>query len=325
MPDWLRSGCAIVFLVCVPPAAATYLVIEFGHPGLDRPSPGGVRQRQHEGYATEYHDDSRAGQNNAQSVPFVQDQQAQDQNPVASKAKNEGNWYANPDWWVAGFTCALFIATSALWAFTALLWLSTKKLVMDEEKAINAAFSHVAETARAAKAMENVAAEMAKNAKASLASAQLAQQEFASTHRPRLYIRSINARVLNPDQKIAIRFTVFNKGELGASGIVWRVGSIVLDKDKHVYELEGVDAVNTPFIYPLLSGMDHTEDFESPRMLSADDHDSIIRGRKALFFCGVILYQDSSGNARRSGFTRRYDAATRQFVPTGDYDADYEY
>ena len=41
-------------------------------------------------------------------------------------------WYALPDWWVAGATIMLAIATGGLWIVTWRLWNSTKILVSDE-------------------------------------------------------------------------------------------------------------------------------------------------------------------------------------------------
>jgi hypothetical protein len=48
-------------------------------------------------------------------------------------------WYAKPDWWIAGFTAALFVATTGLWVFTAMLWHTTRRAVTGGEEAIKAA------------------------------------------------------------------------------------------------------------------------------------------------------------------------------------------
>jgi hypothetical protein len=71
--------------------------------------------------------------------------QTESQDSVGDKTRAESQWYASPDWWTAGFTGALFIATTGLWIFTALLWRTTRQAVIDGEQAIKAA----AETAKA--------------------------------------------------------------------------------------------------------------------------------------------------------------------------------
>jgi len=48
-------------------------------------------------------------------------------------------WYADPDWWVAGFTAALFVATTGLWAFTGMLWWSTRRAVIEGQRGVQAA------------------------------------------------------------------------------------------------------------------------------------------------------------------------------------------
>jgi len=234
--------------------------------------------------------------------------------------------------WLALFTGALVI-TSVFQGYFLIRADRTARTVANAALATATAIgtqnthilNSITEAKRAADAMNDVATEMGKNAKAALASAQLAQQEFASTHRPKLFIRNIQPRVLGADQKIVIRFTIFNRGEIAANKIIWRMGTIILDKGQNVYGMEGIDAVDVPFIYPLVGGEDVTEDFESTKPLSPTDHYLIVSGGRVLFFCGVIAYQDSSGITRRSGFMRRYDASVSRFDTTADYDAEYEY
>ena len=98
--------------------------------------------------------------------------QPKDENRIAAKPENEGEWYTRPDWWVAGFTGLLFIATAGLWFFTALLWSTTRRAVSDGERSVKAAIEvaaatrgHIQEAARAATAMENVSVAMNKQRK----------------------------------------------------------------------------------------------------------------------------------------------------------------
>jgi hypothetical protein len=45
----------------------------------------------------------------------------------------------DPDWWVAGFTGALFIATAGLWIVTGFMWWTTRRAVSKGQQAIAAA------------------------------------------------------------------------------------------------------------------------------------------------------------------------------------------
>ena len=49
--------------------------------------------------------------------------------------------------------------------------------------------------------------------------AELARQEFISTHWPLLIIRSIQARIMNSEESMIVRFRMINKGETFATGI----------------------------------------------------------------------------------------------------------
>jgi hypothetical protein len=101
----------------------------------DQPSPsGGIPQGQHETNPADKRSNAQRDQRGTADAPFfVQLQQPPGHNGVASQTQNEGDWYARPDWWVAGFTGGLVIATSGLWIFTAFLWGSTKRLVSGSE------------------------------------------------------------------------------------------------------------------------------------------------------------------------------------------------
>ena len=57
----------------------------------------------------------------------------------AGKADGDGPWYYKSDWWIAGSTFALFLATSGLWFYTARLWRTTARAVEDGRRGIEAA------------------------------------------------------------------------------------------------------------------------------------------------------------------------------------------
>jgi hypothetical protein len=112
-------------------AASAILIIGASDP----PSPGsGEAQSQHETDPAEKHSNPQPDQPGTPNLPFiVQIQDTPSQHSIAAKPENNSQWYANPDWWVAGFTGALVVATSGLWIFTAFLWGSTRRLVRSAE------------------------------------------------------------------------------------------------------------------------------------------------------------------------------------------------
>lgn len=101
---------------------------------LNPPIPSsGHTQGQHQPTPSKETDNRSSDQRGTQATPFIV--RVVDSNvhqAVAAKSQDEGYWYANPDWWVAAFTAALFIATGGLWVVTWLLWSSTKTLLGNE-------------------------------------------------------------------------------------------------------------------------------------------------------------------------------------------------
>ncbi len=204
---------------------------------------------------------------------------------------------------LAKYTKLLFWATGALAVFTL-------GLVIFGFRQANDAKESIAATRTAAQAAQ--------------ATVELAQREFISTHRPRLIVRNVHAKMLGADQPIAIRFTIINKGQTDALRTEWRVGVIILDAGRNIYGMEGIDAPRQTLGAPLASGMDYISDFESRKPLDQTDLDSVDLGEKHLWFCGVIAYFDGANNVRRTGFVRRYDGGTKRFRLTNNPDDEYE-
>lgn len=94
------------------------------------PSPsGGNTQTQSQTASAKHHTDAQNAQSNPHPPFVVEIEQPANQHPIATEAEDYRQWYATPDWWVAGFTCALFLATAGLWLFTGLMWWETRKTV----------------------------------------------------------------------------------------------------------------------------------------------------------------------------------------------------
>jgi hypothetical protein len=102
---------------------------------LQQPSPsGGDTQTERQETPAPKTRDLYAKDRGTESAPlFVQIAQPEGHEAIATKSQEAGHWYESPDWWVAGFTGALFAATTGLWFATWLLWRATKGLVQEEQ------------------------------------------------------------------------------------------------------------------------------------------------------------------------------------------------
>ncbi|HTZ21360.1 MAG TPA: hypothetical protein VMC06_10810 [Opitutaceae bacterium] len=120
--------------------ALTVVAVMFGglavwslyHPSSSRAQAQAERESD---FAKETNE-SRSDEGGAERATTIYYVQTQNQNYIAPQSEEQRHWYANPDWWVAGFTAALFIATAGLWFFTGLLWRATNALVRSEREIV---------------------------------------------------------------------------------------------------------------------------------------------------------------------------------------------
>jgi hypothetical protein len=104
---------------------------------LNRPSAGSLyAKQQNETDSAADHENAQNRQYEPKSPRDSEYTQFGNRRGAGADTQEEGDWYTKPDWWVAGFTGALFFATFGLWIFTGLLWQATKTAVMDESEAI---------------------------------------------------------------------------------------------------------------------------------------------------------------------------------------------
>src|SRR3954447_23964406 len=130
MPQWVKvlAGC----LALIIGGSATPLIIC----SLNPPSPSsGERQQQHHNTAPQKHTDGDDTKSNSDNAPIgIEHVYTKNNDQVATKREPEGDWYANPDWWVATFTGLLFGATAGLWAATWSLYRTTRKAVIEGQQ-----------------------------------------------------------------------------------------------------------------------------------------------------------------------------------------------
>jgi hypothetical protein len=136
---WTESNLVRVLTVLVLLGALTTGAV--AEPTSQQPPPGGGKsQVEHKAAASEEHQDSEGTKQHPSAPAIITPiEQSPRENMAAPQSKEEGNWYARPDWWVAGFTGLLFLATAGLWLFTGLLWRTTTRAVADGEKGLAAA------------------------------------------------------------------------------------------------------------------------------------------------------------------------------------------
>lgn len=246
---------------------------------------------------TQHHEDSRDSQGAAHDISVViSSAERQPQDEVGAKSKREGDWYAMPDWWVAGFTGALFLATLGLWIFTALLWSATRRAVID--------------------GVENI---------------KLAKDEFVATHRPKLVVRNVFSLVTDPKEAtIVVNYTVANIG----GGPCWMTEcrvkvELISDVGYPLFMMApGMDSPSkVPFIGIINPGEYKELSFISPDQRWDNDHRRSWRGETGVHFCGLIKYIDAPGSnvTRQTVFRRKYLIDTQRFHKIWDHEDDHEY
>ena len=283
---------------------------------LNPPSPGmGESQQNHQPSAAKEHqqgDGASTPPHNLSSV--VPNNQSPNQNAVASKPKDQSGWYADPNWWVAGFTGALVVVTGGLWLFTALLWRETRNAVQDAKgtgkiavDAANAANAHVKESARAAAAMEAVSVGTAESIRIT-AEIGRTQREFGQKQM-RAYL-SVTYNITVPQneetkQPPEIRLHLFNTGNTPASRVSYKANAAMLPFplpddfafpiDEHPVNSEGV----------LGHGQSNMISCALPSLLSAEQIDQVTDGRlNKLYIWGIVTYQDVFNYSRETRFSQ---------------------
>lgn len=278
------------------------------------PTPSATdSQSQHQTQPTNEHqagDDTPSGSH--ETSPLSPTNQSKDKNGIASDAQREGEWYARPDWWVAGFTGALFIATAGLWFFTALLWSATKRAVSEGEKsgtaaikAANAANAHVKESARAASAMEGVSNAMAQNV-AHMSQLMEMQREFWQKQM-RAYVSVIVGGATYQEREKNLRFeaspALVNTGLTPAHNVVYEIKSDVLPvplSDSHDFTLSPQDALGGAVVAP---HQNRTMGAVVDQIFFDNEVEDIKAGKgKALCVWGTVHYKDVFGCQRSTNF-----------------------
>ena len=175
----LAFAIGVSFVDRTPSPLSAALPVTAPQTALEPPTPGRRKgQGHHEPSAPKEHQEGQDAERTAKAgpAPRVRQDTPPHHDGVGPEAEGEGQWYARPDWWIAGLTGLLAFMTGALWWVTWGMWDVTRKAVIHGEKAVATAMSHVTESAKAAAAMDRLANTSAETAKRQLRAYVLVQE-----------------------------------------------------------------------------------------------------------------------------------------------------
>jgi hypothetical protein len=260
---------------------------------LQPPTPRRLStQGEHQTEATNHHQNAQPDQHGPNTPPLAQ--QPDTENPIAPKPKEDGQWYASPHWWTAGFTGALFIATTGLWLFTALLWITTRRAVIGGEDAVKAAVASAKSTA----ALATATAEHAGHAEQAIRVA-----EETAERQLRAYVFVAQATITDPDgidPRLDIRSRNFGQTpayDVLASGIVRGFNS----HDARLFPDPPKDSGLSRFVFG--PNQEASKAFELKTLLNGNTTESLrSRGQHILYAWGEIIYRDVFKNSRHTKY-----------------------
>lgn len=151
----------------------------------------------------------------------------------------------------------------------------------------------------------------------------LGRAEFIASHRPKLVVRQVEFTGLdaNDDSRFTMRCAVANIGDSEGRLIDGRY-HVEFSDGSEFKPIENGDKFDAYTIAPgaevhILMTL-NMDDGAAIALALADQHASAPRP----YFRGYLLYQDRDGVARRTYFSRRYEPASKRFMPTSDPDYD---
>lgn len=176
-----------------------------------------------------------------------------------------------------------------------------------------------------------VAAEAAKT------SADLAREEFVSSHRPQLIVRRVQARFRPAISEHGINLVIANIGDSIASNITGNINIRVIPTTQQAdFERESMPQYGSaeidigalinrpPRNNPNLNARERTFVFFGSDEINADTMSKVERNESLLYFYGYITYTDTNQVRRDCGFFRTYNPSSGNFRSRDD-DPDYEW
>jgi hypothetical protein len=150
---------------------------------------------------------------------------------------------------------------------------------------------------------------------------ELSQNEFNATHRPELIVHHVQFAMNEGEGNIRMGagITYFNKGSSPAI-ILFRNGIIGRFSDILPHDIT----------LPLISKKDETVPGGTSSFFGIDSQlavNAVTQGfdSENIYCIGQIIYADGRDAIRQTGFCRKYDAATDQWVKTNENEYEYSY
>ncbi len=117
---------------------------------------GGNTQGEHQPSTDQDRSEGPTAQNMRKPPPTFIGGRTTDKPKIAAQPQEQREWYADPNWWVAGFTGALFLATSGLWGVTGLMWCATRRVLIDNRRVLKVSLRHAQAAEDAVKATQDI-------------------------------------------------------------------------------------------------------------------------------------------------------------------------
>lgn len=174
-------------------------------------------------------------------------------------------------------------------------------------------------------------------AEAARTSADLAREEFVSSHRPQLIVRRVQARFRPAINEHGINLVIANIGDSIATNITGNINIRVIPTSQQAdFERESMPQYGgaeidigalinrPPRNNPNLNARERTFVFFGSDEINADSMSRVERHESLLYFYGYITYSDANQVRRDCGFFRNYNPNSGKFQARDD-DPDYEW
>ena len=163
-----------------------------------------------------------------------------------------------------------------------------------------------------------------RQARLTLAGIRLAQNEFVSTFRPKMAIRSIMIANIGPGKPISIDFGIFNVGESTAH--IRRRNATILIHRGTLPPRPPYNASKTiPEKVQVVCGGSIRETASTNSLATSEQVTSLASYQADLYLIGYVHFVDDADTPRECAFCRKWDPEKNRFRRLDPVDSDYEY
>lgn len=150
----------------------------------------------------------------------------------------------------------------------------------------------------------------------------IAQNEFVSTHRPKIIIRNVHFEdTFKADASFNVEFRYINIGEVKAD-------IELIEADVFASRRDDVGFEKRPLVkceYDKISLMPGESGIGSIKRVNHQNPTGSMADEDRIFCVGCVQYRDDAGIHRQTGFARVYDGDTKRFCQSDDEEYEYSY